>query len=193
MNTITIRCLGLLTSAGGVCWGAAWILSPSRQGDNSQVEIWASGVFQLGLLGLLAVMWTSSATGTGRPARAVLACEMVAVVLAIAWTIPYLFDADRPTTGVLLVLDAFWPLSMAGLLVVGVMVARADRWPSPLRYLPLAASLLIPVDIAVSWAPEQVRDTVMGIYLALTYGATGLAVLRQAGRLTADGRVPVHA
>ena len=188
MNTTTIRSLGLLTAAGGVAWGAAWILSPSRQGANSQLEIWASGVFQLGLLGLLGVMWGTSATGNRRTARTILAAEIVAVVLAVAWTIPYLFDANRPTTGLLVVLDAFWPLSMAGLLVVGVMVARAGRWPGLLRYLPLVAALLIPVDLAVAWTPERVRDVVMGVYLALSYGATGAAMVRQADRLTAAGR-----
>ena len=127
MNVRTARSLGALVALGGVLWGAAWVVSPSEQGSNSQVEIWASGVFQLGLLGLLAVMWFSHATGLTRTARGVLAAEAVAVILAIAWTAPYLFDANRPTTGVLVVLDVFWPLSMAGLIVVGVMVARAAR------------------------------------------------------------------
>ena len=72
---------------------------------NSQIEIWASGVFQLGLLALLAVMWFTWATGTSRVARGFLAAEVVALILAIAWTVPYLFDANRPTTGVLVVLD----------------------------------------------------------------------------------------
>jgi hypothetical protein len=158
-------------------------VSPSENDANSQVEIWASGVFQMGLLALLAVMWFSQATGTGRVARGFLAAEVVALILAIAWTVPYLFDANRPTTGVLVVLDAFWPLSMVGLIVIGVLVARAATWPSPLRYLPLAASLLIPVDIAVATAPEGVRNAVMGGYLAVSYGLLGLALIRQASQL----------
>ena len=185
MSIRTIRGLGALIAAGGIVWGLAWIVSPSRQGVNSQVEIWASGVFQAGLLALLAVMWVTAATGTGRAARGVLAAEVVAVILAVAWTVPFLFDANRPHTGVLVVLDAFWPLSMAGFIVVAVMVVRARSWPAPLRYLPLVASLLIPIDIAVSWAPETVRDIVMGGYLALAYGATGLALVRQAAELPA--------
>jgi len=190
VNTATIRGLGALTALGGVLWGIAWIVSPSRDDMNSQVEIWASGVFQLGLFALLALMWVTAATGTGRVARSILATEVVALVLAIAWTVPYLFDANRPTSGILVVLDAFWPLSMAGFIVVAAMVARAGRWPAPLRYLPLVASLLIPVDIAVAWAPVAVRDAVLGVYLAVAYGATGLAVIRQAPQLSTDN---VHA
>lgn len=186
MNPRTIQTLGALTATGGIVWGIAWIVSPSREGANSPIEIWASGLFQVGLFALLAVMWVTAATGTGRVARSVLAAEIVALVLAFAWTVPYLFDANRPTTGVLVVLDAFWPLSMVGLIVVAVLVTRAKRWPAPLRFLPLAASLLIPVDIAVSWAPDAVRDAVMGAFLASAYGATGIVLIRQARRLPAN-------
>ncbi|SOC51861.1 hypothetical protein [Ornithinimicrobium cerasi] len=188
MSSTTIRTLGALVATGGVLWGLSWILSPSREGANSQVEIWASAVFQLGLLALLAVMWVTRATGTGRAARGLLAAETVAVVLALAWTVPYLVDANRPTTGLLVVLDAFWPLSMAGLIVVGIVVVVARQWPSPLRWLPLAAALLIPVDIAVaaSGASDQVRDLVMGLYLAASYGALGLALVRSATALAGE-------
>lgn len=183
MNVGTIRGCGIATAVGGVVWGAAWLVSPSSQEQNSQVEIWASGVFQLGLFALLAVLWTTAATGTGRAGRTVLAAEGVAVALAFAWTIPYLFDANRPTTGLLVVLDLFWPVSMAGLIVVGVLVLRARRWPVPARYLPLLAGLLIPVDIAVSWAPETVRTVVMALYLAIAYGLLGAVITRDADRL----------
>lgn len=183
MNKPTAKSLGALVALGGTLWGLAWILTPSQQGDNSQVEIWASGLFQLGLLALLALMWASRATGTGRTARGLLAAEVVAVILALAWTVPYLFDANRPTTGVLVVLDAFWPLSMAGLIVIGIMVAKAGQWPTPLRHLPLVAALLIPVDIAVSWAPDEVRSAVMGVYLALSYGLLGLGIVRESNKL----------
>lgn len=193
MNATTIRSLGALVALGGITWGLSWILSPSEQGDNSQVEIWASGLFQLGLLALLAALWVTQGTGVTRTARGLLAAEVVAVVLALTWTVPYLFDANRPTTGVLVVLDAFWPLSMLGLIVIGVLVTRAGRWPRPLRYLPLVASLLIPVDIAVAWAPDAVRSTVMGGYLAVTYGLLGLAMMRASERLQAQNRTLVDA
>lgn len=193
MNKPTAKSLGALVALGGTLWGLAWILTPSQQGDNSQVEIWASGLFQLGLLALLALMWASRATGTGRTARGLLAAEVVAVILALAWTVPYLFDANRPTTGVLVVLDAFWPLSMAGLIVIGIMVAKAGQWPTPLRHLPLVAALLIPVDIAVSWAPDEVRSVVMGVYLALSYGLLGLGIVRESNKLLPQERTLAEA
>jgi hypothetical protein len=179
VNAATVRGCGVTVAVGGITWGATWWFSPSNPQQNSQVEIWASGVFQVGLLALLAVMWATRATGTGRWSRWVLAAEGVAVLLASAWTVPYLFDANRPMTGLLAVLDPFWPLSMAGLIVVGVLVLVARRWPTPARYLPLAASLLIPVDVAVSSAPDAVRDAVTALYLAVAYGLLGIAVIRQ--------------
>jgi hypothetical protein len=121
------------------------------------------------------------------------ATEVVVLVLAMAWTVPYLFDANRPATGILVVLDVFWPLSMAGYIVVDVMVAGARRWPPPLRYLPLVASLSMPVDILASQAPALVRNAATGIYFAVAYGLTGLSLIRQADQLSADSdarRVP---
>lgn len=192
MNASTIRGCGIATAVGGVTWGAANLFSPSSPEQNSQVEIWASAPFQLGLLALLAVMWATSAAGLGRWSRTALAVEGVAVVLAIGWTIPYLFDANRASTGLLAVLDVFWPLSMAGLIVVGVLVLRARRWPTPTRYLPLAASLLIPFDIAISWAPETVRGVVSTLYLAVAYGSLGAMITRDAIRLSDLQRSPVE-
>lgn len=183
MNVMTIRGCGIATAVGGIIWGAAWLFSPSDPGQNSPVEIWASAPFQLGLLALLAVMWATSATGTGRWGRAVLVGEGVAVVLAIGWTVPYLFDANRANEGLLAVLDLFWPLSMAGLVLVGLLVLRARRWPAPARYLPLLASLVLLVDIAVSWVPEPVRGPISALYLALAYGLLGAMISRDAIRL----------
>jgi hypothetical protein len=184
MKPQTIRICGAAVAVGGITWGASWLFSPSNPDNNSQIEIWASAPFQLGLLALLATMWATAATGTGRWGRGILAAEGVAVVLATAWTVPYLFDANRPNTGILVVLDAFWPLSMAGLIAVGILVVRARRWPAPTRYLPLVASLLIPVDLAVSWAPAGIRTTVTGLYLALAYGLLGLALIRDSVSLS---------
>lgn len=183
MQHSVIRACGGAVAMGGVTWGAAKLFSPSTSEVNNQVEIWAGGVFQLGLLALLGVLWGTAATGTGRWTRGVVAAEVVAVVLALGWTVPHLFDANREQAGILPVLDVFWPLSMVGLIGVGVLVVRARRWPVPVRYLPLAASLLVPVDLAVIWAPESARNVVTGLYLAAAYGLLGVLIARDARRL----------
>jgi hypothetical protein len=180
MASTYMRVAGALTAVGGIAWGVAWIVTPSSSDEHNLLEFWASVPFSVGLLALLTAMWVTTATGTGRWGRGVLAAETVAVVLALCWTLPYLVDIDRPNTGVLMVLDLFWPLSMAGLVVVGVLVARARRWPRPLRYLPLAASLLLVVDIAFFWASDRMATVVTGTYLAVSYGLLGVMMVRSA-------------
>lgn len=190
MRRSGIRAAGATVALGGVMWGASWVFSPSTQEVNNQVEIWASAVFQLGLLALLAVVWATAATGTGRWARAVVAAETVAVVLAIGWTVPHLFEANREQDGLLPVLDLFWPVSMAGLIVMGAMVAWARRWPTHIRYLPLAASLTLAVDLATAWAPEPTRSLISGLYLAGTYGLLGFMIVRDAQQLSDQMATP---
>jgi hypothetical protein len=171
---------------GAIAWSYGWLQAGVMpEGVNDQVEIWMSGVFQLGLVALLAVMRATDATGTTRPGRFVLNAEVFAVALAMAWTVPFLFDANRPNTGILVVLDAFWPLSMVGLIVVGIVVAKVGRWPSPARYLPVAASLLIPVDIAVMAAGLglEAQNVARSVYLTLAYAALGVAIIRQVAPL----------
>ena len=190
MKSKTIRFCGLMTMLGAVAWSFGWLQAGVLpEGVNDQVEIWMSGLFQLGLVALLAVMRATDATGTTRAARIVLNAEIVALALAIGWTIPFLFDANREHTAVLVVLDAFWPLSMAGLIVVGVFVLRARRWPSPSRYLPLAASLLIPVDIVLSVAglSAESQTVARSAYLAIAYSLLGIFVIRQVAPLGEDG------
>lgn len=191
-----------MVALGAMAWSWGWLQAGVMpEGVNDQVEIWMSGLFQLGLVALLAVMRATDATGTSRAARIVLNAEIVALGLAIGWTVPFLFDANREHTTILVVLDAFWPLSMVGLVVVGVFVARVGKWPVPTRYLPLAASLLIPVDIvlAVAGVGTEAQTVVRSAYLALAYLALGLAIVRQVAPLArqaesaagSDSRLPV--
>lgn len=171
---------------GAIAWSYGWLQAGVMpEGVNDQVEIWMSGLFQIGLVALLAVMRATDATGTTRLGRFVLNAELVALALAMAWTVPFLFDANRPNTGILVVLDAFWPLSMVGLIVVGIVVAKVGRWPSPARYLPVSASLLIPVDIALIalGLGLEAQNIARSAYLALAYAALGVAIIRQVAPL----------
>jgi Ca2+/Na+ antiporter len=188
MRPTGFRAGGGAVAIGGVAWGAAFLFSPSTSEQNSTAEIRTSALFQLGLLALLAMVWVTAGGGTGRWSRRVLAAEIVAVVLAAAWTVPYLFDANRPDNLALTILDPFWPLSMVGLIAVAVLVVRARRWPQAARRLALAASLLVPVDLAVSWAPTHARTTVTGLYLTVAYGLLGLTLIREARALSAVNR-----
>lgn len=187
MRTTTVRVCGAAVLAGAATWSVTWLVAGvPEEGVNEAVEIWGSFAYQLGLVALLVAMRGTEATGTSRWGHTVLAGEALLVGLALAWTVPHLADPNYMThheSGLLVALDAAWPLSMLGLVVVGVAVARANRWPGPLRWLPLAASLLLPFDILSMlllgpWPAIVARAA----YMTVTYGALGLLLLRRAPR-----------
>ncbi|MDP8930337.1 MAG: hypothetical protein M3O70_17665 [Actinomycetota bacterium] len=187
MSTSTVKLCGVLIVVGGLAWSAAWLITgPPPEGVNRPLEIWASGVFQIGLVALLAVLRVTDATGRSRWGRAIINIELFLLALAIGWTIPHLWQANRPHDTLWInILDAGWPLSMAWLIVVGIAVVRARRWPSPARWLPLAASLLLPVDIAFLWTGEWPSLIIRAGYLAVAYTALGWIVIRDIAPLTA--------
>ena len=198
MRTTTVRWCGAAAAAGGVIWSITWIVAGvPEDGVNQAVEIWGSLAFQLGVVALLVAMRGTDATGTSRWGRWVLSVEAVLMALAIAWTVPHLADPNYQANNdnvILTVLDVAWPLSMLGLVAVGVTVVRAHRWPSPLRWLPLAASLLIPVDILTMlllgpWAEIVVR----AVYMSATYGALGILLARHAPRSVENSSSSIRA
>lgn len=189
MRTTTVRWCGAAAAAGAVVWSGTWLAAGvPEEGVNEAVEIWGSFAFQLGVVALLVAMRGTDATGMSRWGRWVLSGEAVLMVLAIAWTVPHLADPNYMSNNengvlnaVLLALDAAWPLSMLGLVAVGVTVVRARRWPSPLRWMPLAASLLLPVDIlSMLLLGEWTEIVARAVYMSATYGALGVLLVRDA-------------
>lgn len=195
MRTTTVRWCGAAAAAGATIWSGTWLAAGvPEDGVNEAVEVWGSFAFQLGVVALLVAMRGTDATGSSRRGRTVLSAQAVLMALAIAWTVPHLADPNYMTTNdsaVLVALDVAWPLSMLGLVAVGAGVVRARRWPSPLRWMPLAASLLIPVDIVSmllfgAWAEIVIRAT----YMTATYVALGVLVVRHAGGIVAPSTEP---
>ena len=189
MSATTARFCGALIAIGALVWAATrLVIGVPTEGVNNPVEIWGSFAFQLGLVAFLAVAWATQATGTGSGGRVVLAIEVILLVMAIGWTIPHLWQANRPHDDLLIqVLDAGWPFSMLGLIAVGVAIARAGRWPGLARWAPLGASLLIVVDLALAWLPISVSHVVTFVYLAVAYTLLGWSVIRDVAPLLETG------
>lgn len=187
MSATTARISGALIAIGAIVWAATrLVLGVPAEGVNHPVEIWGSFAFQLGLVAFLAVAWATNATGTGR-GRLVLAFEVMFLALAIGWTIPHLWEANRSHAELWIqILDAGWPLSMLGLIAVGVVIARARRWPGVARWLPLAASLLIVADLALAWLPLEVSHVFTFVYLAVAYTLLGIVVIRDVAPILGD-------
>ena len=170
---------GVLLSVGAVSWAFGMVLfgldpqTPTGEAGYST----ASGLFQLGLLALLRVLWRTRALGTGRVARAAIIVESVLVTLAIGSTLADGIGVSDLTQPGWALLDAFWPFSMLGMFVIGVRIAIAGRWHGVRRFWPLVAeswalvtlpSLMIFGPAAAFVAPLHllVGYTVLGVLVA---------------------------
>ncbi len=180
MRSTTTRRCGAALAAGSIAWAVcALIAGPIAEGANSRLELTGSFAFQLGILGLILALAVTSATGDGRWGHAVLNVQTVLVLLAIGWTVPHLFEPNMNDEGIIVALDAAWPLSMLWLIVVGATVARAHRWPGSMRWAPLVASLWFPVTILASAAGEWANLVVSSLWLTATYAALGVLLMRR--------------
>ncbi|WP_243061247.1 hypothetical protein [Nocardioides sp. SR21] len=173
---------GMLVSIGAVAWGTDSLIfgtDPSGTMEEALSSI-TSGTFQLGLLGLLTVLFATQALGEGRLARFFIRFEAVLLFFAIGSTVADgigVSNLDQPGWAML---DAFWPLSMLGMFFIGIRVAIAGRWHGKDRYWPL---------IAESWGPivvptfgifgSSVAGVVSFVHLCVGYGVLGQLVARK--------------
>ena len=182
--TRPFKARGMLLTAGAVAWGLDSLIfgtDPSGSFEEALSSI-TSGTFQLGLLGLLSVLFATNALGAGRIARSAIRLEVGILVLAIGSTIADgtgVSDLDR--VGWIL-LDLCWPLSMLGMSLIGIRVAVAGRWQGKARFWPL---------VAESWGPivvptfgifgGAVAGVVSFVHLCVGYGVLGQIVARKEG------------
>ena len=173
---------GMLLSIGAVAWGIDSLVFGTNP-DGTLEEALSSltgGTFQLGLLGLLSVLYATQALGEGRLARFFIRFEAVLVLFAIGSTVADGIGVSDMDKAGWAMLDAFWPLSMLGMFFIGIRIAIAGRWHGKARYWPL---------IAESWAPivvpmyglfgSTVAGVVSFVHLCIGYGVLGQIVARK--------------
>ncbi|GAA5113567.1 hypothetical protein GCM10023339_18130 [Alloalcanivorax gelatiniphagus] len=173
---------GLVLTAGALAWAATMAvvgIDPQTRGGELAFSL-SSGLFQVGLLFLLRTLWRTRALGTGRLARAVLRAEAVAVGLAIGSTAgDGLGVTDMDKVGWLL-LDAFWPLSMLGMFLIGIRVAIAGRWRGATRFWPMVAESWAVVTIPVLGIfGDTAGHVVACAHLVVGYAVLGVLVSRK--------------
>lgn len=188
MNTTQIRACGLVTTAGGLAWGATLVLSESM----SRAELAGGLAWQLGAFAMLATMHATRATGTSRWGRGVLAATAAVLALATVWSVAFVV---APTAGgpILTALDLTWPLSQLLLLVTGVTVAVARGWPGRARWLPLLGGLWFPVSMAAVTAGGFLATAVPAAWIAISYTVIGLAIAGPVAAAFGTAREPVGA
>ena len=174
---------GALLTAGALSWAATSALfgvAPEQGTTAYTVGLVASGLFQVGLLALLRVLWQTQALGRGRLARTVLVIESALVVLAMAWTVGEALGITDITQFGWALLDACWPLSMLGMFAIGVWVAVAGRWHGISRCWPLVAVTWLPILLPVQgMLGPQVAAVAATLHLVVGYGLLGVIVARK--------------
>jgi hypothetical protein len=186
---VPTRGLGILLAVGATAWGVALPIvgDTGAFGVASVVGGVTALLFQAAVIWLLTVQYRTSAMGDGRVARGFYRAELVVMAGALVSTV---FDGLGVMQGtpVWAVFDACWPLSMVGLLGIGIRVAIAGRWTGILRWWTLGAqSWFALVPLAAIGGPAML---VAAVHPVLGYGVLGV-LLARAAVLTrrADGSV----
>ena len=172
-----VRMVGSALVVGAMSWGAALMCLDGVDGFGAASVLTgiAAMLFQISLLGLLRVQYRDRAmTGKGGTARVarigytaqavVLTGAMVSTTLDAFWLIQ--------GSPVWTVFDMCWPLSMLGMLIIGIRVAIAGRWRGVLRWQTLFAQSWLVWGIPLS-ALGFVGSVLGGAQMVLGYGVLG--------------------
>ncbi|HYO39375.1 MAG TPA: hypothetical protein VER39_06940 [Nocardioidaceae bacterium] len=176
------RIHGRVLSAGAMLWSAGIMTFGNNPTDTLGLAVFglSSGAFQVGLLFLLRALWRSRALGEGRLSRAVLRVEAGMVCLAIGSTFVDSIGISDLTQPGWILLDAFWPLSMLGMFLIGIRIAVAGRWTGAARFWPLVAEswavVVIPTMVVFGSTASAV---VASLHLLVGYTVLGVLVSRK--------------
>jgi hypothetical protein len=173
----------MLLSAGALSWAVTMAvggLDPDTGTWQQITQGIASGVFQLGVMALLTVLWRTRALGEGRLARLALRVEAVILTLAIgSTTVDILGVSDLDKVGWVL-LDMCWPLSMLGMFLIGVRIAIAGRWRGASRFWPMVAESWAVVTVPTLGIFGEGAASVVGpLHLVIGYTVLGQIVARK--------------
>ncbi|MGI5285738.1 hypothetical protein ACQEVF_20700 [Nonomuraea polychroma] len=180
----TVRRLGLTLTTGTVAWATSiFLFGTVNDGFAERVGDLTAVAFQLGVFALLTVQIRTMATGVSRVSRVMLKVELFLLGLATVWSLLHgVLPEPAQDHVALAVLDVFWPLSMLGMMIIGVKLAVVGRWRGPLRWWPLIAEswavVTVPLFILVG---EDGSRWVGGGHLILGYATLGVLLALRPG------------
>lgn len=179
MRPATIRRLGVGLAVGTVAWAATSAVTgfDTKDGTGIVLEDLSGLLFQCGVMGLLHVQMATRATGTRKVNRRMLQVERVLLSLAMVWSVAHaLLPGQRDATW-MGVLDAFWPISMLGMFLIGVKIAFRGRWRGPARLWSLLAETWAVVTVPVIGIFGRDAGDVVGVgHLLLGYTVLGVLI-----------------
>lgn len=176
---------GALLTAGALTWALAMALGGVDPADDTWEHTFhgaGSGLFQLGLMALLTVLWRTRALGDGRLARLFLRVEAVILTLAFVSTVGYTTGIEDIDSTLWILLDICWPLSMLGMFLIGIRIAIHGRWKGLARFWPMVAESWAVVTIPTMGVfGESAADVVGPLHLVVGYAVLGVIVARKVG------------
>jgi hypothetical protein len=184
-----IRRLGVGLTAGVLAWAASiFAFATVNEGVQERIGDLTGLAFQLGLFCLLTIQFRTGATGLSRPAVAMLKVEAVVLGLAAIWSLLHgVLPGNLQDATWLMVLDICWPLSMVGMMVIGIKLAVTGRWRGLLRWWPLVAESWVFVTIpAMVVFGDAASRWVGGGHLLIGYATLGVLLALRPDLVTSD-------
>ncbi|MCC5576493.1 hypothetical protein IMZ11_12710 [Microtetraspora sp. AC03309] len=161
-----VRLAGVLLAVGAAAWAAGTVIVGDKIQEGIQTLDSITGMlFVVGVFALVEVVLRTRGTGDrwGRVIPAGLLVLLPVAFLVNALSFGYATYDDFPLA--LLILDASWPLSQIGMLVLGVAVAVTRRYQGALRWLPLLAGMWFPV----SMVAQIVGGSTVSVYVSAAW------------------------
>ncbi|WP_344172151.1 hypothetical protein [Kribbella lupini] len=188
-----IRRLGLGLTAGTLTWCASiFAFSTVTEGTPERIGDLTGLAFQLGLFCLLTVQFRTRATGLTRAAVLMLKVEAVILGIAALWSLLHgVLPTSLQDATWLMVLDICWPLSMIGMMVIGIKLAIAGRWRGLLRWWPLVAEswVFVTIPATVVFGDAAAR-WVGGGHLLIGYATLGVLLALRPDLVVAKEAAP---
>ena len=98
-----------------------------------------------------------------------------AAYLATLWTLAHALLPGSRDAVWMHVLDAFWPLSMLGMFIIGVKIAVTGRWRGAARFWPVVAESWAVVTVPVMATLGETAGQIVGVgHLLVGYTTLGL-------------------
>lgn len=180
----SVRTTGIALAASTASWAAGIALVSTHQGFGWQSLVGGATAiaFQLSIVRLLLLQVRTGAMGTGRIAKSFYIAQFVFMAGALVSSLLDAFWLIRQTP-VWMVFDAFWPLSMFGMVGIGVRIAIAGRWTGIVRWWTLWAQSWFVATIPLVIVVKQAGEFMGSAHLIAGYVALGI-ILATSGTVT---------
>ncbi|MGB3369683.1 MAG: hypothetical protein WBA81_03615 [Rhodococcus sp. (in: high G+C Gram-positive bacteria)] len=179
-----VRATGIGLAVATAAWALGMALIGDHEGFGWQTLVGGATAiaFQIAIIRLLLLQMQTNAMGNGRVAKGFYLAQFVFMAGAL---VSSTFDAFWLIQGtpVWAAFDMFWPLSMLGMVGIGVRIAIAGRWTGIVRWWTLWAQSWFVAAIPVVLIARDAGQVVGSVQLIAGYVVLGI-ILAKLGTVT---------